>query len=405
MPRVLAVLAIVFAVLLGLILSRSPSVEPSPAPDAARVQRARDVYQRVRPLRGLPGGQWFEASWQELDDVATLAGRAAGIDRVSFTRAGKRGRLAASLGLPGGFWLNGQVLVEAGEDGALRVSGRAGRLPLPAFAAHGAFSLGRLILRLRGADVPPLASLVRNVVVLQGGIGARVEIPSGSRVVSAISGLRQGPLELARVADHYCRLRVRDRAAMPDTDFAALVRAAFIGGDGSADDNRAIFVALSLLVAQIDGGTIGEERKAIFDRCGVSSTDYRLLGRSDLVKHWSVSGALTAAFGQDASISVGTWKEISDSGAGGSGFSLVDLAADRSGTFCAQRGAAPETARALRDWLASAQETDLLPLGALANAEGMTEDEFRARFTDTDSRAYQAAVQRIDASLAVLIRF
>jgi uncharacterized protein YfiM (DUF2279 family) len=380
-------------------------VRQSPAPDAASVQRARDVYQRVRAVQDARGARRLAFTWQELGDVATLAGRAAGIPRVGFARGAGRGWLAASLPLPGGFWLNGQLFVAAGDDGRLSLSGRAGRLPLPGFVVHGAIALGRVVLRLRGAEMPPLHSLVRAVDIGETGIVALLDLPSRSRLVTALGGLREGAIDAARTADHYCRLRARESAEASDTDFASLVRAAFTGGDGSAEDNRAIFVALSLLAAQIDGGTLGEGRQAIVDRCGVSSTAYLLLGRNDLVKHWSVSGALTAAFGQDASLSVGTWKEISDSGSGGSGFSLVDLAADRSGTFCAQRGAAAGTARALRDWLAAAQETDLLPLGALANAEGMSEDEFRARFTDTDSRAYQAAVQRIDASLAVLIRF
>ena len=398
-------LALLVVLLAGLLLARSPAVDKSAAPDPARVQRARDVYQRVRALQGAPREQRIGLTWQELDDVATLAGRASGIDRVAFTRDGDVGRFAASVALPAGFWLNGRLRVAAADDGALHISGRAGWLPLPTFIAHGAIALGRLVLRLHGVDLPPLDALVRNVAVDDVGITALVALPARSGVASAIGRLREGPIDVARIAGHYCRLRSRDGDGKPDTDFAALVRAAFASGDGSADDNRAIFVALSLLVARIDGGILGEGRQAILDRCGKSSADYRLLGRNDLAKHWSVAGALTAAFGSDASLSLGMWKEIHDSGAGGSGFSLVDLAADRSGTFCAQRGAAAGTARALRDWLAAADETDLLPLGALAHAEGMTESEFRARFTDTDSQAYEAAVQRIDASLAVLVLF
>ena len=142
-----------------------------------------------------------------------------------------------------------------------------------------------------------------------------------------------------------------------------------------------------------------------FRRCGSSAAKYELLGRDDLAKHWAVSAALTSTYGAQASLSMGTWKEISDSGAGGSGFSLVDLAADRSGTFSAARGSEEESAAAVQTWLSVAGPEELLPVSALALAEGMTEAEFQSRFASTDSAEFAATVQRIDATLAVLSRF
>jgi hypothetical protein len=127
-----------------------------------------------------------------------------------------------------------------------------------------------------------------------------------------------------------------------------------------------------------------------------------LLGREDLAKHWAVSAALTATFGEDASIAVGTWKEISDSGQGGSGFSLVDLAADRAGIFAARRASDDSLALAQQQKLANAREADILPISAIAEREGMSEAEFKARYASTDSAAYAETVRRIDATLAGL---
>jgi diketogulonate reductase-like aldo/keto reductase len=57
---------------------------------------------------------------------------------------------------------------------------------------------------------------------------------------------------------------------------------------------------------------------------------------------------------------LGTWKEVSDSGAGGSGFSLVDLAADRSGTFSALHGTEEDHAGSVREWLAGVSQAEQL---------------------------------------------
>jgi hypothetical protein len=170
-------------------------------------------------------------------------------------------------------------------------------------------------------------------------------------------------------------------------------------------DNRSLFVAVSLLASHIDAGSLPEGAESLLQRCGTTPVPIRLLGREDLAKHWAVSGALTAALGTHASLTLGTWKEISDSAEGGSGFSLADLAADRSGTFCAQRGSDVASATQVRRWLANVTEADLLPLDALALAEGMSEDAFRARYTSTESAEYAATIARIDASLAVLMHF
>lgn len=362
------------------------------------------MYQRVREARG-SGPRTLSASWQDLAAVAKLGGRAAGIDRISVQRYGSdRIRAAASLRLPLGFWLNGRLSAQADKHGRLRISARAGRLPVPTVLVHAGISVGRLVLRLRNADIPPLDEIVTQFHVNEQGVAALVTLPQRSGLVNAVAGLRTGTLDEERVSAHYCRLaRLQERS--PDPDLAGQVRRAFWEADGTEADNRAAFVALSLLVAGSDVRALGDRKGALLDRCGRPAVSYELQGRHDLSLHWVVSAALATVFGSQVSISMGTWKEISDSGSGGSGFSLVDLSADRSGVYCAQKGADPKSAAAVRDWLARVQPQDLLPVGALALAEGMSEEQFRNRYTSVESETFAATVSRIDQTLAVVLRF
>jgi len=393
-----------FVLLLLLSLSRTPSTPVSRPPASADVNAARSVYGRVRAAQSQPGAHRVEATWAELDAVAALGGRALGVDRVSFDRDGERGRLNGSVPLPLGFWLNGRAWLTARDDHSLQVSGRIGHLPVPAFVAHGLIELSRRILLMRGAEIPPLVQIVNSFTLDDKGLGAVVDIPNKSRIFAAMSDLRSGSIDAARVETHYCRLVERQKAEAV-SDMAMQVRRLFGSGEGSVEDNRAAFVALALFVAATDVGSLSGGPKDIFARCGKANVKVELLGREDLVKHWAVSAALTSTFGQQASISLGTWKEVSDSGAGGSGFSLVDLAADRSGTFSAVHGTDEEKSEAVRNWLSAATQADLLPVSALALAEGMTEPEFNSHYTSTDSSEFALTVQRIDATLAVLSRF
>jgi hypothetical protein len=392
------------AVLLLLTLSRSPSTGVSRPPSSDEVDSARRVYGRVRVAQVQPGQHRIDATWSELSAVVELGGRALGIDRMAFDRDGERGRATASLPLPLGFWLNLRGYVQADSGKNLRISGRIGYLPIPAFLVHAFISLSRQVLVMRGAEIPPLGQMVSHFDVGEKGLGAMVDMPRKSRFFSAMSGLRSGSIDPARVESRYCQL-VKQQKEAPNNDFAVLVSRAFSAGDGSVADNRAAFVALSMLVAGSDVGSLPNGPEVIVKRCGRLKGGVMLLGRSDLPMHWSVSAALTSTFGSQASISIGTWKEVSDSGAGGSGFSLIDLAADRSGTFSALHGTEEDQSVSVRQWLAGVSQADLLPVSALALAEGLTEAEFNSRYTSTDSSEFALSVQRIDATLAVLSRY
>ncbi|MEH6648598.1 MAG: hypothetical protein V7707_01080 [Motiliproteus sp.] len=129
---------------------------------------------------------------------------------------------------------------------------------------------------------------------------------------------------------------------------------------------------------------------------------YRTLlrGRVDLRQHFIVSAALQVLADVGFSQAIGEFKELLDSGQGGSGFSFADLAADRAGTLFAQHiSRNPHQATILIDRLdRPLREPDLMiPIDQLP--EGLTQTQFQQHYRDLDSENYQLIIDRIDTDL------
>jgi hypothetical protein len=122
--------------------------------------------------------------------------------------------------------------------------------------------------------------------------------------------------------------------------------------------------------------------------------------RIDLAKHFIGSAALTAsANGQVAKV-MGEEKELSDA-QGGSGFSFIDLAADKAGTrFGEIATSSPENARKIQQAMSKIEDyTDFMP-DPRDLPENMDEAEFKRRFESIDSPAYQEVVRQIDLRIS-----
>ena len=96
---------------------------------------------------------------------------------------------------------------------------------------------------------------------------------------------------------------------------------------------------------------------------------------------------------------MGNWKELSDSLPGGSGFSFVDVAADRAGLAVGKAAIDPARALAFRADMAAATNATLLPLDATVLAEGVSNEAFKERYGTIESADYRAMTGRIDALL------
>ena len=89
--------------------------------------------------------------------------------------------------------------------------------------------------------------------------------------------------------------------------------------------------ALVVLAFHVNGKGLAALSPAAAE--GLAPVPRRVLlgGRDDLARHFSISAALAATMDTPLADAVGLYKELEDARPGGSGFSFVDLAADRAG--------------------------------------------------------------------------
>lgn len=125
-----------------------------------------------------------------------------------------------------------------------------------------------------------------------------------------------------------------------------------------------------------------------------------LYKRIDLAQHFIGSAAITASVNGQVAQAVGEEKELSDA-IGGSGFSFIDLAADKAGTrFGEMATSSPESARRIQKAMSQVKNyTDFMP-DPRDLPEKMSEADFKSRFGSIQSPAYQEISKLIDARIA-----
>lgn len=395
----IATLVVAVALWLAL-LSGEPAVPARPRPAASDVESGRAAVAQLRAAQGLPAAT-LTLDGRTLTGLAALASDATGYRHLDARIEGDHVAIALSVPVAFGQWVDLQLAVGASRKGFPPLDIRVGRVPLPPWLSRQAAELGRWWLRRRGADLPPLDRLVRGLAISPALARVDVALPGESRLVEdalETGGLAPNP---ERTAAIYCGL-VAAQARVPELDFAAHVRRAFAGGDGTPERNRAAFAALAILTApERVGEVVPAAAAAAARRCpAFAGPAPQLQGREDLAKHWAMSATIGATLGAGAASAIGEWKELADSMGGGSGFSFIDLAADRAGLNAARPAVAPETAAAAAASLAVIDAERLLPASVKAQAEGMTEAQFRARYGALDAERYAAAVREIDRLLA-----
>lgn len=125
-----------------------------------------------------------------------------------------------------------------------------------------------------------------------------------------------------------------------------------------------------------------------------------LYKRIDLAQHFIGSAALTASVNKQAAQIAGEEKELSDAH-GGSGFSFIDLAADKAGTrFGEMATSSPENARKMQRAMAGIKDySDFMP-DPRDLPEHMNEVDFKQRFESINSPLYQEISKQIDARIS-----
>lgn len=384
-----------------LFLSLNPAVEAGARPTPDDVAAARDVWQQLTDRTDEDEPRRVRVDNAAIRGVSALASDATGSARFDGGIEGGVLSGTMSLALPAGLWINASVTATGEHVRFPDYSLKIGRVRFPEFAGRWAAEFGRWVLRWKGVDIPPLDTMVRRMDVGPNAVLAELAIPHDRGAMRGLIAASGASVDEALLRDIYCRI-ASDRSKSSAPDLSALVRNTFdrSHATASAEYSRAAFVALSLLVVGDTAESLSPQAAAVRKDCPRPSEPVLLQGRADLAMHWTLSAGLTAVLGQEAASSLGEWKELNDSLADGSGFSFVDLAADRAGMKAALRALDDSTLSGEMSKLSRATEDELLPRALLETPEGLTDAAFIDRFGALDNARYLRAVASIDRVLA-----
>jgi len=390
--------------------STSPWVAERPAPTAEQVGAGRAVLNkllRARASGALVGDVTFDPA--ELDGFGALAGDLFKPDRAFARIADGGAELVMSHRMMVGRWLNVAIRTEPSTAGFPPTHIRIGSIALGPTLSRWVIQLGRLAGRVRGVKIPPLDQSIRRVSITPTLVTVNFNIPGSTGMINELAGVKAHPVDSATTTRIYCMLAAEQKAH-PSDDFPEQVHRTFSYVDAGKDpveQNRAAFVALSMFMVATQAGDLTDSARQDTRRCRIPTPVVYLQKRPDSPKHWALSAALAAALGSEPARAAGEWKELSDSlpkGDGldaddGSGFSFIDIAADRSGFLVALAAVDPADAREMTRRLADASHEELLPQALLKEPEGLDRKAFRKAYGGIDQGRYAGVIAAMDHTL------
>lgn len=382
------------------LLSFGPAVDRDKRPTAEDIALARGLIDQVKAAQAAGEPLELDLDNRELRALSALVTDAAGHRKVAAEVRDGVFTARASLPLVAGLWFNPSATITGTHEGFPEFRLKLGHVPLPPSLSRQSADLARWWLARKGVELPELDQTVRGFEVGASTVSARLALPRSTGLVGHMVSAAGAPVDAKLVAKIYCGLAAAK--AEPPADLTALVRRAFreTSETRPAEYNRAAFVALALYVVGERADPLAPGPGDARARCPPPAAPVLLRERADLAQHWAFSAALTAVLGEQTASNLGEWKELHDSLPAGSGFSFVDLAADRSGVHVARRAVAPETARATALALRRVSERDLLPDTLVEAPEGLSDVDFSRRFGGIEAERYRRAVAWIDRQLA-----
>jgi hypothetical protein len=403
-----------------LVVEREPLIVETAVPTVDSALRARNLARNVLDtLNSQQERAAITASEDDLNALMTLVGRGeqrfAGRVRVTpgimFVRVSVR--LPAN---PLGRYLNlrGELLPD--ERGLNINLVKIGKLGFPR-ALSTALLKGLLNLGLGNSEGSALMASVQSLALTRDTVTLNLRsVPQLKERLKRLQGslgrlrdLSQGgeaPWDSSLVALYYGRLLQTGQnfQALPPPSLASYLGPLFrLARERSATEDPVKENSAALLALAI---YLGDPR---FDKLAGLNLKPDLLGRSaysqgvhlggrqDLRLHFVISAGLKLLTDQGVSTAIGEFKELLDAGRGGSGFSFVDLAADRAGIRFAEAVADPNGgARRLQQLLAG-NPTELLFFPIAADLpENMPKVDFEQRYGGVNNIKYKGMVGEID---------
>ena len=184
------------------------------------------------------------------------------------------------------------------------------------------------------------------------------------------TGVEDDLYEAARATGLYVLENAED-VPKGDSGFAWLMQEAFTfaednsHGTDAVKPNRAAILALGAILGEVRVAQVAKRRIDLDRGEEIAALRNRvtLRGRHDLSRHFWVSAALAVLSDERRSMTVGISKELMDATPGGTGFSFVDLTADRAGALFADAATRnAESAQAMQSRIRNGVEVaDICP--------------------------------------------
>lgn len=407
--------------LLSQVLDSQPLVIQQHPPDTADVVKTNALLKRT--LRSLKqrGQTTLFISEAELNAAATVLARASSriAGQFHLSEQGLQGRFSIRLKeTPFGEYSNLYLLLLPAEKGLLIDRIELGELKVSGTLALKAAQKAADLL-LGGQLGSQILAAVEQIAFSQGNMS--VTFASGvqltelkKRLQARLKWLRDDDLQaenLERIRFYHQHLQEIsqlnfDQKKISLSEFMAPVfKLAEISSQQASPvaENQAALYALAIYLGspkfQAFTGNISNSARQV---AKTGKGNVVLFNRRDLRLHFLVSSGLKLISDSEIGFAVGEFKELLDSRHGGSGFSFIDLAADRAGLAFAERATrSTKSAREFQRIMAQATEADYF-----ANfndlEEGLEQQHFVERYGDIDSEQYQSIVRLIDQRLGTL---
>ncbi len=290
------------------------------------------------------------------------------------------------------------------QSGALALDSlQAGRIVVPGWIADPLMQRAHTELRERVPEYRDALAAIDSFAIDEGRLNIVYEWQPEllEQLSTRGSGLLLGEVERERLLAHSRKLAelMADPALgarMPLVDVLAPMFAFARGRQGDpVEENRAALQALSLYASRTSVPQLLGEAGAATPQ----QRDLILAGREDRARHFLISAGLAVSTDSGIAQSLGLLKEVDDS-QGGSGFSFVDIGADRTGIRFAQLAVlGPAEARRIQDQMAAATDETLFMADFRDLPELLSEEAFQAAYGGVGEPAYNAVMQDIEARI------
>ena len=168
-------------------------------------------------------------------------------------------------------------------------------------------------------------------------------------------------------------------------------------GADAREENRALILVLA---AYANGKDLAPAIYTDSDMPDIARREVLLNRRVDAAQHFTVSSLLSVS-GQRAFVDiVGLAKEFNDTH-GGSGFSFIDLAADRAGTIFGKMAVgSEESARRVQDVLSKSMDESVFMPATRDLPENLGAEDFASQYGNTESPEFQELKKTIEERIA-----